>query len=203
MKPQFECLFAELCGPWLSLSEEQLRLLRAHWELVLLWNQRINLTAIRDTAEAVRRHYGECLFLASSVPAGNWRVLDVGSGAGYPGVPFAIARPECEVSLVESDVRKSVFLREATGDLRNCRVVQRRLEELKEPVPFDWIVSRAVRLEDVAKYGQRLGNGLGLLTTATDSSKLRSSAKGWEWEMDRAIPWQPEHVALLGSKRST
>ena len=75
--------------------------------------------------------------------------MDIGSGAGFPGIPVAIYRPECNLDLVESHKRKAVFLREAVRELTNVRVLAQRAEALTDP--YDWTISRAVRPEDVLK----------------------------------------------------
>src|ERR1700738_4164741 len=103
---------------------------------MIRWNQSINLTTVTDPAEAVERHYGESLLLAEHLTAG--RVVDIGSGAGFPGIPVAVVRPECHVTLVESHQRKAVFLREATRQMSNVRVIAKRIEAVQEG--FDWSI---------------------------------------------------------------
>src|SRR5260370_802044 len=99
---------SELLSPfaeWLpTLTSAQMEALAAHLQLLQKWNRKINLTAIRDLPEAVRRHIAESLFLAAQLPPGPVTICDLGSGGGFPGVPVAIARPDCRVTLVESDV---------------------------------------------------------------------------------------------------
>jgi len=127
---------------------------------MLRWNAKLNLTRITDRAEAWERHYKESIFLGSKLPPGPLKIADVGSGAGFPGIPIAVVRPECTVTLIESHQRKAVFLREATRDLANVRVLAMRAEDVKEK--FDWIVSRAVSPEDVLKLD--LAPNIALLT---------------------------------------
>lgn len=143
-----------------GLSPSQKASLEAHYDLMLRWNPKLNLTRIEKLEEAVERHYAESLYLGSKLPPGPLRIADVGSGAGFPGVPIAILRPECSVTLIESHQRKAVFLREATRDLRNVRVLAVRAESVAER--FDWIVSRAVSPEDVLKLD--LAPNVALLT---------------------------------------
>src|SRR5580693_9684977 len=112
------------------------------------WNRRLNLTRIEDLEDAVRLHYCESLFLGKFLPAGALRIADVGSGAGFPGFPVAVLRPECTVDLVESHQRKAVFLREARAELGNIRVIGARAETLGQG-SYDWVVSRAVRPSEV------------------------------------------------------
>jgi 16S rRNA (guanine527-N7)-methyltransferase len=140
-----ELLRAEFL-PWGELSSLQLDQLEKHHQLLKSWNRRLNLTRITDPAEMVRFHYCESLFVSSVLPADPLKVVDIGSGAGFPGVPLAIVRPDIEMSLIDSDQRKAVFLRESIRDLKNIRVLATRYQDCRER--FDWVVSRAVALDD-------------------------------------------------------
>jgi len=143
----FRDLLASEFQPYGVLSAEQLTALEEHYRLLVRWNQRMNLTRIEDEETAVRLHYCESLFLGAWLPPGPLSVADVGSGAGFPGIPIAIIRPDLFVCLLESHQRKAAFLREATSHLSNTRVVPMRAEEVKER--FDWVVSRAVAPQEV------------------------------------------------------
>ncbi len=135
----------------------------------------LNLTRIRSLAEAIRRHYCESLFLGAHLGSGHQRVLDVGSGAGFPGIPIAILRPDCRVVLAESRHRKAVFLREATRELSNVQVHFGRAEQLAEP--FDWIVGRAVRPEAILAIARRLGTHVGLLVGRGEAVSLAAGVE--------------------------
>jgi len=145
----FKSLLAFEFSPYGALTSQQLALLEEHYRLLLRWNQKINLTRITSLQDAVRYHYCESLYLAERLPKGPLRVVDIGSGAGFPGIPVAIYRPECTVDLVESHQRKAVFLHEAARELTNVRVLPQRAEALTDS--YDWTISRAVRPEDVLK----------------------------------------------------
>jgi 16S rRNA (guanine527-N7)-methyltransferase len=121
--------------------------LERHYELLCRWNKVLNLTRIEQRDEAIERHYGESLFLAEHLTPGT--VADVGSGAGFPGFVVAVARPDCQVTLIESHQRKGVFLREASRDIPNLRILTKRAEDVHEH--FDWLVSRAVSYSDLSK----------------------------------------------------
>jgi 16S rRNA (guanine527-N7)-methyltransferase len=176
-----EVLFAEFL-PFGELSDEQLNQLEQHYNLLIRWNQRLNLTRIEGISESVRFHYCESLYLASKLPPGSLQVADVGSGAGFPGIPIAILRPELQVALIESHQRKSVFLREAVRDLPNVRVLSTRAEEVREQ--FDWVVSRAVSPSEV--LAASLAARYALLVSTKDapggSEILRSP-----WGQDRIL----------------
>jgi 16S rRNA (guanine(527)-N(7))-methyltransferase RsmG len=136
-------------APYAVLSVEQLARLEEHYGILMHWNQRLNLTRICDLNEAITLHYCESLLVGHALPPGPLRVADVGSGGGFPGIPFAILRPECTVDLVESHNRKAVFLREAARKLPNVRVISMRAEEVTGV--RDWVIARAVRPNEVLK----------------------------------------------------
>lgn len=145
----------------LELSPEQIGLLQGHYELLLRWNRSLNLTRIEGLEEAVERHYAESLFLGAHLPApvqapeqGSeqirpQRIADIGSGAGFPGFPVAVLRPDCRVALIESHQRKAVFLREASRAVPNVEVIAKRAEDVA--FGFDLVISRAVSYEDLRK----------------------------------------------------
>jgi 16S rRNA (guanine527-N7)-methyltransferase len=145
----FKSLLTFEFSPYGALTPQQLALLEEHYHLLLRWNQKINLTRITSLQDAVRYHYCESLYLATRLPEGPLRIADIGSGAGFPGIPFAIYRPECTVDLVESHQKKAVFLREAARSLTNVRVLAQRAEAVSDS--YDWTISRAVSPDDVFK----------------------------------------------------
>src|SRR5712692_4352137 len=112
----------------LRLDPEQLKLLGRHVDLLLKWNKSINLTAITDPDEVLEKHVLDSLAVVGVLPAGS--LLDAGTGAGFPGIPVAIARPDLEVSLVDSVQKKVAFLKSALADLRlsNVKAYAIRLE---------------------------------------------------------------------------
>ncbi len=170
----FKSLLELEFSPYGALTKEQLVLLEQHYQLLLRWNQKINLTRITGVMDAVRYHYCESLYLAQSLPKRALRIADIGSGAGFPGIPVAIYRPDCEVHLIESHQRKAVFLGEATRNLPNTRVVAARAEDLAQS--YDWMISRAVRPNDVLKL--KLAPNLAVL--GTEGEKL-------PWGKSRAL----------------
>jgi 16S rRNA (guanine527-N7)-methyltransferase len=115
------------------LSEAQIGQCAAHYELLCRWNSRVNLTRITEPREAARFHYAESIFSARFI-ANERTILDIGSGAGFPAIPLAIVRPDLEVTGLEANKKKSLFLKEAKHELRleNLKVVTARLEE------FNW-----------------------------------------------------------------
>ncbi|MBZ5633654.1 MAG: 16S rRNA (guanine(527)-N(7))-methyltransferase RsmG [Acidobacteriia bacterium] len=155
----FRELLVREFAPYGSLTAQQIDALEAHYNLLTQWNARLNLTRIESVEEAVRLHYCESLFVGAKLPPQPLRIVDVGSGAGFPGIPIAILRPECTVTVVESHQRKGVFLREASRNLKNVRVVTDRAENLR--AEYDWLVSRAVSPHEVRKL--KLANNFAIL----------------------------------------
>jgi len=186
----FKELVAAEFGAYGSLSLTQLDRLERHYADLTRWNERLNLTRIRELGDAVRFHYCESLFLARSLPAGALRIADIGSGAGFPGIPIAIFRPDCEVTLVESHQRKAVFLREAARGLPNVRVIAKRAEELQDR--FNWLVSRAVAPADVLRL--RLAENILLLIGEDDAAKLTGDATQLPWGNQRVL-FHVKHAA--------
>src|SRR5580698_4081735 len=108
-----ELLRAKLAG-CCELAEQQIERMGQHYDLLTRWNRVLSLTSVRTVEEAVERHYCESVLAASRLPEGPLSVADIGSGAGFPGIPLAIARPDCRVVLIESHQRKAAFLKEAS-----------------------------------------------------------------------------------------
>jgi 16S rRNA (guanine527-N7)-methyltransferase len=119
--------------------------LSLYLDLLLKWNARTNLTAIRDPEEIVRRHFGESLFAAQYLDPATATLLDFGSGAGLPGLPIALLRPEIQVTLAESQNKKATFLREVVRTLKlPTEIWAARVETMPETRLFHTVTLRAV-----------------------------------------------------------
>lgn len=190
-------LLTEL-DPWVQLSESQIDQLYGHYELLLRWNERMNLTTVRPGPEAVIRHYCESLFFAAHLPAAGdgARVLDLGSGGGFPGIPMAIWKPSWRVTLVESHRRKAVFLRESARALINVSVVSARFEEIS--TTGDWVVARAVDPGSVLTAVPRLAPNVGLMLGEDDFSALKSDSR-IAWAEPVRLPWGDRRLCVYGS----
>ncbi len=176
-------MFPELVARCAHLTPAQIDALESHYRLLIRWNRTLNLTRIEKLEEAVERHYCESLFLASNLPAGGLRIVDIGSGAGFPGFPVAVARPECSVTLVESHQRKAVFLKEASRSVPNIRVSVKRAEDLDDS--FDWAISRAVSYEDLAPSLSKLAANAALLT----GPETPGESLCFTWNSPITLPW--------------
>jgi 16S rRNA (guanine527-N7)-methyltransferase len=137
-----------LLQPYAPVPQELGKQLAIYLELLVRWNARTNLTAVRDPEEMVTRHFGESLFagavLGDFIPSGA-KVLDLGSGAGFPGLPIQLARPDLQVTLAESQNKKASFLREVVRTLGlTTEVHAARAETMPPERLFDVVTMRAV-----------------------------------------------------------
>jgi 16S rRNA (guanine527-N7)-methyltransferase len=183
----FKDLLAAEFAPFGPLLESQTTALERHYSLLMRWNRRMNLTRIEELEDSVQLHYCESLFLGKSLPAGALRIADIGSGAGFPGFPVAVVRPESNVDLIESHQRKAVFLREACTELGNVRVIAERAETLGAGT-YDWVVSRAVRPSEVLALS--LASQAAVLMSAADLDALEQkpvTVKEVPWGMGRVL----------------
>jgi len=134
----------------------------AYLELIGKWNKVHNLTAVREPAQMVVLHLLDSLSVLPHVAHAK-TLLDVGTGAGLPGIPIAIARPDLAVTLLDSSHKKATFLRQAKAELAlaNVQVACERVENWHPPAPFDAVVSRAfAELADfVTQSGHLLAPG--------------------------------------------
>lgn len=130
-----------------KLNENQLASFAKYKELLLEWNKKFNLTAIIDEDEIEEKHFIDSLMLLNYVSLDNKSLLDVGSGAGFPGIPLAIACPKAKITLLESNGKKVAFLKEVVLQLKldNVEIVQARSEEFNKREQFDYVTARAVK----------------------------------------------------------
>lgn len=165
----------ELLAPYeIPLTSSLLAQLSDFLDLLVRWNARTNLTAVRFPQEMVRRHFGESLFtgmhLGKELPA---NLLDLGSGAGFPGVPIALLHPSLPVTLAESQNKKATFLREVVRTLRlqQVEVWAARAEALSPSQTFHTVTLRAVDNMEaaLAAAAMRASRQIVLLTTGTPS----------------------------------
>ncbi len=127
----------------LQVTEQQQEALLAYITLLNRWNKTFNLTAVRDLAEMVPRHLLDSLSVSTYLQ--GRMVLDVGTGAGLPGIPLAITRPEIQFTLLDSNGKKTRFVRQAVMalGLENIQVEQARVENYRPPHKFDTLITRA------------------------------------------------------------
>jgi 16S rRNA (guanine527-N7)-methyltransferase len=185
-----------------SLSQELSDRFETYLGLLLRWNARTNLTAIRDEDGILSRHFVESIACADAVPSGTSTLLDFGSGAGFPGIPIALCRPEISVTLAESQTKKAAFLHEAIRTLGlSASVHAGRAETLA--ATFDCVTMRAVdHMQKAVSVAARLvcrGGSLVLMTTGPESVLLkRHAGRGFTWNPAIRLPLGENRQIELG-----
>ena len=217
-----------------ALSSAQLESISIYIDILVRWNARVNLTSVRQPEEIVTRHFGESLFaarqlfptpagcrasLSSSVPHArtdavrpqkqskattNNHVIDVGSGAGFPGIPIKIWAPQVHLTLIEPNHKKATFLKEVARaiTLTNIDVVSTRAEDFFGQA--DIVILRAVeRFEAILPIAARLvvsGGVLALLVGERQLQSARQFGNVFRWSEPLQIPLSSKRVLLLGDK---
>jgi 16S rRNA (guanine527-N7)-methyltransferase len=177
---------------------------QSYLELLLKWNARLNLTAIREPEEILQRHFIECIFAARHLPSGIRTLLDFGSGGGFPGLPIALCRPEIEVSLGESQAKKAAFLREVVRllGIANATVYTGRVEDLDRA--FDAVALRAVdKMLDACRTAVHKvapGGYLVLFLGEEASSAIVSEFDQFTWDTPVLLPESTQRLLLIGRK---
>ncbi len=186
------------------LDEEIAGRFESYLSLFLRWNERLNLSAIRDEEGILSRHFIESIAVAHELPPEIATLLDFGSGAGLPGIPIALCRPEIAVTLSESQGKKAAFLHEAVRVLGiSAKVHAGRAEALR--AVFDCVTLRAVDKmpKAVAAAVGLVGPAgwLALMATGTEIASLRSAA-GAEilWSEPVILPSANDRILALGQR---
>jgi 16S rRNA (guanine527-N7)-methyltransferase len=189
-------------------DRRQILLIQRYMKILRHWNEKLNLTAIRDPLEILYRHFCESMYAAVAVPGEFGRLADIGSGAGFPGIPLKIVRPELELFLVDSNIKKGTFLAEVVRDLEltNTRVLISRYEELSEELaPLDFVCSRAVGefgpFLDWAASEQLSARRTLLWIGGRDIDEARKSTL-WEWQEPISVPQSLRRYLLIGTKKA-
>ena len=196
-------ILAELGQP--LLAEPQQAAFETYLELLLRWNGRVNLTAIREEDGVLRRHFAESIFCARQIPAGVETLLDFGSGGGFPGVPCAICRPEISVTLAESQGKKAAFLAEVVRTLGlQTEVFAHRVEEMQPDRLFGVVTLRAVdKMEQACRTAllrTREGGWLGVMSTREQVRELAPALGGVAWRPLQQLPGSEQQVLLWGRR---
>jgi len=184
----------------LELDDAQVAKLTAHLDLLDEWGERMNLTAIRERPQQVTKHVLDSLTVVPWLRGG--RIADVGSGAGFPGIPLAIVLPHMHFALIESTGKKCRFLEHVrdTLGLANVEVVQSRAESYRPQVRFDTVLARAVGpLADLTRNAGALVAGGGRLLAMKGrypEDELAKRLNGW-----KVVAIHPLHVPGLDEAR--
>jgi 16S rRNA (guanine527-N7)-methyltransferase len=221
---------AELLKPFFAtaggetLSNADLDAISTYIDLLLRWNARINLTAIRDPEEIVARHFGESFFAARHLfperqnpmapsasafqaSAHQLRLADLGSGAGFPGIPIKLWAREVSLTLIESNQKKAVFLREVCRSLKlnDVEIENARAEKTGAP-RFDMVTLRAVErfgsVLPVAANLVRPGGQLILLISSAQAATAKSLLTDFHWGSPVPIPLSESRVLFAGASET-
>jgi 16S rRNA (guanine527-N7)-methyltransferase len=231
---------AELLAPFLSdrtegrrhegvadaavLSPAQLQCILMYIDLLLRWNARINLTAVRRPQEIVTRHFGESIFAArhlfpreepgtapaapgSGLPAARPHVVDIGSGAGFPGLPIKIWAPEVDLTLIESSQKKATFLREAVRTLKltGVEVFTGRADGFTGQKGYVVTLRAVEHFESIIPVAAGLaaaGGRLAVLIGEAQLKQIRELVPGFNWDVPVRLPLSSNRVLIIGSKES-
>jgi 16S rRNA (guanine527-N7)-methyltransferase len=191
----------------LPVDSQQVVYIQQYIRILLTWNAKISLTAIRDPLEILYRHFCESMFAARAIPVENGRLADVGSGAGFPGIPLKILRPELQLFLVESNIKKATFLAEVIRELglTDARVLVNRYEVLGEELaPLDFVCSRAVgEFGPFLKWAssRQIAAKHAVLWIGGRDMVEAQACPGWEWRESIAIPHSLRRYLLVGDRK--
>jgi 16S rRNA (guanine527-N7)-methyltransferase len=225
---------AELLRPFLTapLSATQLANISTFIDILLRWNAHLNLTAVRRPEEIVTRHFGESLFAARHLfpakhvgtakelandqrPPTTDRLIDIGSGAGFPGLPIKLWAPEIHLTLIESNQKKATFLREVTRTvtLTNVDVFAGRAEDfltnnaeekIQRPSQAEVVTLRAVeRFDNILPIAASLvasQGRLALLIGKDQATRARALVPDFLWPNPISIPQSDQRTLLVGSR---
>jgi len=188
--------------------------IRSYVEMLLVWNRKMSLTAVTDPVEIIRFHFGESIFALTAGAISDGRLADVGSGAGFPGLPIRLARPSINLTMIESNIKKCTFLREVSRKLRidgDVRVLNSRMEDVATPSPsederFDFISARAVGdFDALLAFARKFLAEKGRLVLWIGQEDTEMLAKVhsvlWEWSGPILVPNSSRRNLLSGRLR--
>ena len=190
----------------IDVNTNQIAQIQEYIRLLLVWNEKVNLTAIRDPLEILYRHFCESMFATKVVDLGQCRLVDIGTGAGFPGLALKILLPEVQIILVESNIKKATFLAEVVRALgiTGANVMVSRYEELGEEIaPVDFLLVRALgEFEVFLKWAasERVdAKKVILWLGASDVEEVRKRSR-WAWESAVTVPQSLRRVLLIGTR---
>ena len=185
-------------------SVDLIKGIRTYTELLLKWNRSVSLTSVTDVEQILRFHFGESLFALSMLPVEKSRLADVGSGAGFPGIPLAMVSPNLTVTLIESNAKKYAFLNEVIRELklRNVIALHTRMKDIKAPTrAFDIVTARALgNFQDLFRWAQKklAPNGRIVLWLGSEDATDLSANSHWKWSPPAPVPGSQRRYILIG-----
>ena len=181
--------------------------IKTYIELLLKWNKTVSLTTVTQVDQILAFHFGESLFALPMLPVEKSRLADVGSGAGFPGVPLAMARPSLDVTLIEPNAKKFAFLNEVIRQLSlaNVSAFRGRTDDIQSSDErFEVVTARAVgQFDDLlgwTKGSITLGGKLILWVGDGDAKQIPSDSR-FEWSSPERIPHTDRRFILAGTPK--
>lgn len=190
----------------LAASDRICEQIRAYIELLLRWNKRISLTSIESPEEIVRSHFAESLLGIKTLGEMRGRLADVGTGAGFPGIPLRLYLEELQLTLIEPNAKKCVFLAEAirTLELPGVEIIQRRYEDVRKQEPgFDFVTARALgQFTEFLEWAGTVLEAQGhvMVWTGPDGEGELKRAKLWKWKPSYVIPRSKHRLIVVGTR---
>ena len=197
----------ELLSPYgIDSGPSLCAMVRQYTETLLRWNRTVSLTTVTHPEEIVRFHFGESFFGVRAAAINKGRLADIGTGAGFPGIPIRMASSDIDLTLVEPNTKKSVFVSEVVRQLglSNVTVTHKRVEEAfdEDTKAFDFVTARALgsyknllrRSKPRLQPGGRL-----ILWLGAEQTSLISSISDWRWHDPVQIPGSRARFLLCGT----
>lgn len=174
-------------------------------ELLELWNTKVNLTTVTAPTEVLRRHFAESMLGAQLIDNNNDSVVDVGSGAGFPGLPIKLLRPDLRLTLLEPNIKKAAFLNEVIRmlEMKGVRVQRERFQEfgVASKAEFDVVTARAVGdFDSLLKTARQVlteGGKILLWLGLADAERIQR-LPDWDWQPALRIPGSSGSLILPG-----
>lgn len=187
-----------------SPTAEQCAKIRSYVVVLLRWNRSMSLTTVTDPPEIIGRHFGESIFASKLLPVENCRLVDIGTGAGFPGLALKVVCPSIQLELIESNKKKCAFLSEVVRvlDLSEVKILQERFEEIRsEMVKANVITCRAVGdFKEVLRWSANALTERGhvVLWLGSEDSTRISSYPNWIWQPPVKLPQSQRRFILIG-----
>lgn len=200
-----EAIASNLCDYGVAVNPELCLAIQKYISVLLRWNKKIALTTITDPLDIVRFHFGESMFGASAVPIGEGRLADVGTGAGFPGLPLKLLVPSLEMVLIESNGKKASFLSECIRELNltGVEVYRGRAKEIGMDPGFDFVTARALGgYSDLVAWSRRQlarGGSIVLWLGERDATEIKK-VPFFRWRTPVPITGSDRRVLLIGTQ---
>jgi 16S rRNA (guanine527-N7)-methyltransferase len=187
-----------------DLGDHLVGQIRTYLRLLLVWNQKVNLTSITQPQAVLTRHFGESMFGAPLLARPDGALADVGSGAGFPGLALKLVCPALRVKLIEPAIKKAVFLSEVvrTLELSGVEVIREPTGQVRA-MDADVVTARAVgNLPGLVKWASSVVTSQGqvLLWLGREDAMRVSEFAGWDWSEPVPIPDSTQRVILSGRR---